>query len=52
MDHIVVRSQREQLYIPVDGLCKAFDMRCNYYLRNNILSFEHEKQDKPVPVQP
>lgn len=52
MDHIVVRSQRDQLYIPVDGLCKAFDMRCNYYSRNNILSFEHEKQDKPVPLQP
>lgn len=52
MSHAVVRSQRDQLYVPVDGLCKAFDMRCNYYTRNNILSFEHEKQDKPVPVQP
>ena len=52
MDHKVVRSQQNQLYVPVDGICKAFGMRCNYYTRNNILSFEHEKQDKPVPVQP
>ena len=52
MDHKVVRMHRDQLYVPVDGICKAFDIRCNYYTRNNILSFEHEKQDKPVPVQP
>lgn len=52
MAHKVVRMHRDQLYVPVDGICKAFDIRCNYYTRNNILSFEHEKQDKPVPVQP
>ncbi|MBQ8575723.1 MAG: fibronectin type III domain-containing protein [Clostridia bacterium] len=52
LGHKVVRLHRDQLYVPVDGICKAFDMRCNYYTRNNILSFEHEKQDKPVPFQP
>ncbi len=52
MAHKVVRSYRDQLYVPVDGICKAFDMRCNYYTRNNILSFELESQEKPVPFQP
>ncbi len=52
MEHAVVRSYRDQLYVPVDGICKAFDMRCNYYTRNNILSFELESQEKPVPFQP
>lgn len=48
----VRRLHRDQLYVPVSGICKAFDMRCNYYERNNLLSFEHERQDKPVPMQP
>lgn len=52
MAHTVVRMHRDQLYVPVDGICKAFGMRCNYYENNNILSFEHERQDKPVPFQP
>ncbi len=52
MAHKTVRSYRDQLYVPVDGICKAFDMRCNYYTRNNILSFELESQEKPVPFQP
>lgn len=51
MKHEVIKLHRDQLYVPVDGICKAFDMRCNYYSRNNILSFEHESQEKPVPNQ-
>lgn len=52
MPHKVVRLHRGQLYVPVDGICAAFDMRCNYYTVNNILSFELESQFKPVPFQP
>ncbi|MBR3835346.1 MAG: fibronectin type III domain-containing protein [Clostridia bacterium] len=52
MNGKVVRLHRDQLYVPVDGICKAFDMRFNYYTRNNILSFELESQEKHVPFQP
>ena len=52
MSKPVKRMHMNQLYVPVDGICKSFDMRCNYYSRNNILSFELESQDKPVPYQP
>lgn len=45
-------SQQEQLYVPVDGVCKAFDMRCNYFNVNNFLSFELESEHIQVPVQP
>lgn len=52
MPHKVLRMHRDQLYVPADGICAAFNMRCNYYDRNNILSFELESQHMPVPFQP
>lgn len=52
MPHAVMRMHRDQLYVPADGICDAFNMRCNYYDRNNILSFELESQYMPVPFQP
>lgn len=52
METEVLRLDRGQLYVPADGLCKAFGMRYGYFSRNNILSFEHEREDDPVPVQP
>ncbi|MBQ7549389.1 MAG: metallophosphoesterase family protein [Clostridia bacterium] len=52
MDARVERLDRDQLYVPVDGICRTFGMRCNYYTRNNILSFEIESQAKQVPFQP
>lgn len=51
MEHEVVKLHRDQLYVPVDGISRAFDIRCSYFERNNILSFEHESQEKPVPIQ-
>lgn len=52
MPRAVMRMHRDQLYVPADGICDAFNMRCNYYDRNNILSFELESQYMPVPFQP
>ena len=52
MKTAVRKIHSNQLYVPVGGICEAFNMRCNYYSRNNILSFELESQDKPVPYQP
>lgn len=52
MKTAVRRIHENQLYVPVGGICSAFNMRCNYYTRNNILSFEHESEEKPVPYQP
>ena len=48
----VKRLQRGQLYVPADGICKSFKMRYSFFERNNLLSFEHELEDKPVPEQP
>ena len=48
----VYRGSREQLYIPADGFAKAFGMKWCYSERNNFLSFEHESESRPVPVQP
>ena len=48
----VKRLQRGQLYVPADGICKAFKMRYSFFDRNNLLAFEHELEDKPVPEQP
>lgn len=48
----VKRLNRDQLYVPAEGICRAFGMRYSYYNRNNILSFEHESEFDPVPIQP
>lgn len=48
----VKRLHRNQLYVPAEGICKAFKMRCEIFERNNILSFEHESEHDPVPFQP
>lgn len=52
MSEPVYRSQRDQLYADTSALCKAFDMRMNYYNVNNFLSFELESEHIQVPVQP
>ncbi len=51
LDGEVFRGDRDQLYIPVNGV-EAFDMRWAYAPRNNFISFEHESEDKPITVQP
>ena len=48
----VKRLHRDQLYVPSEGICKAFGMRCEFFERNNILSFEHESEYDPTPFQP
>lgn len=48
----VIRADREQLYVPVDDLCKAFNMTWSYFTRNNFISIEHESESIPVPKQP
>lgn len=48
----VFRGKREQLYIPADGFARAFGMKWCYAARNNFLSFEHESESHPVPIQP
>ena len=51
MSAAVRRMHRDQLYVPADGVCKAFGMRCEFFERNNILSFEHESEFDPVPTR-
>lgn len=48
----VYRGCRGQLYVPADGFAKAFGMKWCRSERNNFLSFEHESEARPVPVQP
>lgn len=48
----VKRLHHDQLYVPSEGICKAFGMRCEFFERNNILSFEHESEYDPTPFQP
>jgi hypothetical protein len=48
----VFRGRRDQLYVSADGFAKAFGMKWCCSARNNFLSFEHESESHPVPVQP
>lgn len=52
MAEAVKRLHRGQLYVPTEGIVKAFGLRCEIFERNNILSFEHESESIPIPVQP
>lgn len=48
----VFRGNEGQLYMPVDGACRAFKMKWAYAKRNNFITIEHVSEDHPVPVQP
>ena len=48
----VYRGHAGQLYIPVEAVTLAFDMRWSYVRRNNFILFEHMSEDKPITVQP
>ncbi|MGN0573608.1 MAG: fibronectin type III domain-containing protein [Acutalibacteraceae bacterium] len=48
----VFRGEADQLYIPVDGACKAFGMKWNYAKRNNFISIENSNESCPIPNQP
>ncbi len=52
LDGKVFRGEAEQLYIPVDGACKAFGMKWNYAKRNNFISIENSNEGCPIPNQP
>lgn len=51
MNSCVFRGNRDQLYVPVDAYCEAFNMKWCHAERNNFISIEKESEDKPVPVQ-
>lgn len=48
----VLRGLREQLYVPAADAAALFGMKWCVSERNNFLSFEHESEQHPVPVQP
>lgn len=48
----VFRGEKEQLYVPVDDLCKPLRMHATYFAHNNFISIESETEERPVPVQP
>ena len=48
----VFRGREGQLYIPVDGACKAFGMKWTYAKRNNFITIEHVNESVPIVPQP
>lgn len=48
----VFRGRENQLYIPVDGACKAFGMKWAYAKRNNFITIEHVNESVPIVPQP
>lgn len=48
----VFRGEKEQLYVPVDDLCKPLRMHPTYFTHNNFISIESETEERPVPLQP
>ena len=48
----VFRGNEGQLYMPVDGACKAFKMKWAYAVRNNFITIEHVSDDHPIVPQP
>lgn len=52
MGHPVYRGAAGQLFIPIDGACKPFDMTWSYAERNRFINIQNEDEDKPFPEQP
>lgn len=52
MGYEVFRGNEGQLYIPVDGACKAFGMKWAYAERNNFITVEHISENHPIVPQP
>ncbi len=48
----VFRGSEGQLYMPVDGACKAFGMKWAYAKRNNFITIEHVNESVPIVYQP
>ena len=52
LDAAVFRGSENQLYMPIDSVCKIFGMKWAYAERNNFLTIEHVDESSPVPYQP
>lgn len=52
LDIPVFRGNMGQLYVPVDGACKAFDFKWAYAEYNNFITIETIPESVPVPHQP
>ncbi len=52
LDCAVYRGRCDQLYIPVDGACKAFGMKWAYAARNNFITIENSNEGVPIVPQP
>ena len=48
----VFRGHEGQLYMPVEGACKAFRMKWAHAARNNFITIEHISEDHPIVPQP
>ncbi|MBQ2694590.1 MAG: metallophosphoesterase family protein [Clostridia bacterium] len=48
----VFRGNEGQLYMPVDGACKALGMKWAYAKRNNFITIEHVSESVPIVPQP
>ncbi len=48
----VFRGSEGQLYMPVDGACKAFGMKWAYAKINNFITIEHVNESVPIVPQP
>ncbi len=48
----VFRGYEGQLYMPVDGACRAFGMKWAYAKRNNFITIEHISENHPIVPQP
>lgn len=48
----VFRGAKDQLFVPVDDMCRPLRMHPVYYEHNNFVSVESEIEERPVPVQP
>ena len=48
----VFKGHEGQLYMPVNGACKAFGMKWAYAARNNFITIEHVNESHPIVPQP
>ncbi len=48
----VIRGNRDQLFVPIDSMCKIFGMKWAYAARNNFLTVESSNESEPTPTQP
>lgn len=52
LDFPVYRGREGQLYMPIDSVCRIFDMKWAFAERNNFITVETFNESQPVPYQP